>query len=275
LEYPEGGRLESRGDEVRWFEYWLQGKDNGIMDEPPIRYYMMAAAEKDHVSTKNRWLQADSWPPPNHELRLYLGAGGKLSASKPDLDYGQTRYRHDPANPVPTVGGQNLRIEKGPMDQRAIGDRPDYIRFESEPLEEDVPVVGDVVCDLFAATDGVDTDFMVKLVDVYPDGYEAIVLDTPIRTRYRHGRNPGDVEFMKPGQPDEFQIDLWSTALTFEKGHKIAVHISSSNYPRFEVNPNTGEAPGNNEIPPRIATNTIFHNRELPSAIMLPVLDKR
>ena len=274
LEYPEGGSLRTGHEEIRWFEYWLKGVDNGIMDEPPVRYYMMAAARKDRISPHNRWIEADAWPPPGRELRLYLTNERGLSSATPTWEYGQTGYRHDPSNPVPTVGGLNLRIDKGPMDQRAIGDRPDYIRFETGVLEKDHIVAGNITCELFASTDGADTDFMVKLVDVYPDGYEAIVLDAPIRTRYRNGRNPGDVEFMTPGKPERLLVDLWSTALTFEKGHKIAVHVSSSNYPRFEVNPNTGEAPGEYEVPPRIATNTIYHHRDMPSALVLPIVEE-
>ena len=104
-------------------------------------------------------------------------------------------------------------------------------------------IAGPVKVELYGATDGPDTDFEAKLVDVYPDGYEALVLDAPIRARYRNGRMPDDVEMMTPNAPEELTIDLWNTALTFEKGHRIALHITSSNSPRFEVNDNNGEAP--------------------------------
>ena len=113
---------------------------------------------------------------------------------------------------------------------------------------------------------------MVKLVDVYPDGYEALILDAPIRTRYRDGRKPTDVKLMTPNVPEKLEIDLWPTAITFEKGHRIALHVTSSNSPRFEVNPNTGEAPGEEKMKPRVATNTVYHDRERPSALVLPVI---
>ena len=113
---------------------------------------------------------------------------------------------------------------------------------------------------------------MVKLVDVYPDGYEALVLDTALRTRYRFGRRAEDVKMMKPNQPEKMVIDMWHTAITFEKGHRLAVHITSSNSPRFEVNPNTGEAPGENRLPPREAKNTIFHNAQQPTCLVMSVL---
>jgi putative CocE/NonD family hydrolase len=125
--------------------------------------------------------------------------------------------------------------------------------------------------ELWASADGLDTDFMVKLVDVYPDGYEAIVLDSAMRTRYRNGRAADDVAMMTPGAPEKLTIDLWDTAITFEKGHKIAVHVTSSNSPRFDVNPNTGANPGPT-AKTRIAANTVFMDATRPSAIRLPVL---
>jgi predicted acyl esterase len=276
LSYPESGSLAGFADvEKRWFDHWLKGEENGIMDEPAVRYYMMASAEKDAISPKNQWIEAASWPPSSSPQRLYLHGNGALSLTAPVEQGAPTIYPADPANPVPTKGGANLGGELGPMDQRVIGDRPDYLRFTSEPLEEDVVVAGHIEVELWAATDGPDTDFMVKLVDVYPDGYEATILDNPLRARYRFGRSSAaDVKMMTPGQPEKLTIDLWSTAQTFEKGHRIAVHVSSSNYPRFEVNPNTGEAPGEATIPPRIAQNSIYHDAAHPSAIVLPVIDK-
>ena len=133
-------------------------------------------------------------------------------------------------------------------------------------------IAGKIDFELFAATDGPDTDFMIKLVDVYPDGYEALVVDTALRARYRKGRRAENVKLMTPGKTEKMVIDLWHTAITFEKGHRLAVHIASTNYPRFDVNPNTGEAPGESKLAPRIAANTIHHSADLPSAIILPVL---
>jgi putative CocE/NonD family hydrolase len=179
---------------------------------------------------------------------------------------------------VPTFGGANydnnreFPITVGPVDQQQIGDRPDYLRFHSEPLDADLHVQGRIDVKLWVATDAPDTDFMVKLVDVYPDGYEAIILDTALRTRFRYGREPGDVEMMKPGRPTLLTIDLWSTSNTFERGHRLGVHVASSNAPRYEVNPNTGEAPGRSTLAPRKATNTIFHDQRRPSAIVLPIV---
>ena len=273
LEYPGLDRLALGGDqEIRWFDYWLKGIDNGIMAEPPVTYVMMASAEKGAYSPKNRILRSANWPPAYREVRYYLEPDKSLSETPPTTAEAKISYRDDPANPVPTVGGANLTFERGPMDQRAIPARQDYLRFQTPVLDHDVVVSGPVKVELYGATDGRDTDFMAKLVDVYPDGYEALVLDAPIRARYRNGRMPDDVRMMTPNAPEELVIDLWNTAITFEKGHRIALHVTSSNSPRFEVNPNTGEAPGEHKLPPRVAVNSVYMDVAHPSALVLPVV---
>lgn len=273
LAYPGNDRLALGGDqEIRWFDYWLKGVDNGIMDEPPVSYFMMASARAGAYSPKNRMLASANWPPAYREVRYYLGADKVLSVKAPTAEESKTSYKFDPAKPVPTVGGANLTFDRGPMDQRAIPARQDYLRFQTPVLDKDVVIAGPVKVELDAATDGLDTDFVAKLVDVYPDGYEALVLDAPVRAMFRNGRMPDDLKMMTPGAPAELVIDLWGTAITFEKGHRIALHISSSNSPRFEVNPNTGEAPGVQKLKPRVATNTIYHDAAHPSALVLPVV---
>jgi hypothetical protein len=270
LEYPGQGRLGAVGSQdIRWFDYWLKGIDNGVMDEPPVEAFMMAGAEKGAYSPKNRVIKTANWPLAYRDIRLYLTADHGLARTAPTVAGGAVSYRFDPADPVPTVGGANLTFERGPMDQRPIKGRADYLRFETPVLDKDVAIAGPVSVELYGATDGPDTDFEAKLIDVYPDGYEALVLDAPIRARYRYGRMPDDVKMMTPGAPERLVIDLWNTALTFEKGHRIALHITSSNSPRFEVNDNNGEAPGEH-LKPRVATNTIYLDRDHPSALVLP-----
>jgi predicted acyl esterase len=273
LAYPGSDRLTLGGDqEIRWFDHWLKGERNGIMAEPPVHYFMMASARKDAYSPKNRMMASANWPPAYREVRYYLSADKRLTTDAPGAAEQKVSYRFDPAHPVPTVGGANLTFERGPMDQRTIGERQDYLRFQTPVLDRDVAISGPVKLELYAATDAPDTDFTAKLVDVYPDGYEALVLDAPIRTRYREGRMPDDVRMMTPGAPEKLVIDLWPTAITFEKGHRIAVHVSSSNAPRFEVNPNTGEPPGQSRLKPRVATNTIYMDAAHPTAVVLPVV---
>lgn len=271
MEYPGGGGLQGSPNEMRWWDYWLKGVDNGIMSEPPVKAYMMASARKGAVNSKNRWLQFGDWPPAPASVNYYIHADGSLSTTPPGEKDAAKAYTFDPKNPVKTIGGANLTFERGPMDQRPIGQRADYLRFQTAPLDKDVIVAGPVAMSLWVATDGPDTDFAVKLVDVYPDGYEAIVLDTALRTRYRKGRMPDEIAMMTPNAPEKLNLDLWDTAITFEKGHRIAVHVTSSNYPRIDVNPNTGENPGPGAHP-RAAKNTVFMDASRPSALVLPVL---
>jgi hypothetical protein len=273
VEYNQAGALVPPTEEMGWWEYWLKGIDNGIMKEPPVKLFMMASGRKGHPSAASRVFTSPNWPPANHPTAYYLAGDMHLSTKAPTAADAKLSYKFDPANPVKTYGGSNLLQTAGPLDQRPIGKRQDYLRFETPILDKNVAIAGHVDMILWAATDGLDTDFMVKLVDVYPDGYEQIILDNPIRTRYRHGRDPDDVMLMTPGKPEELHIDLWNTAFIFEKGHKIQVTVTSSNSTKFEINPNTGEPFG---VPtttaPRVATNTVYFDKHHPSAMVLPVL---
>jgi hypothetical protein len=271
MEYPGGGGLQGSTNEMRWWDYWLKGVDNGIMDELPVKADMMASARKGAVSPKNKWMYFGDWPPAPATVSYYFHSDGALSTKVPGERDAPKTYSFDPKNPVKTIGGANLTFDRGPMDQRPIGQRQDYLRFQTPVLDKDVVVAGEIFADVWASTDGPDTDFMVKLVDVYPDGYEAIVLDTALRTRYREGRMPDQIRMMTPGTPEKLKFDLWDTMITFEKGHRIAVHITSSNNPRFDVNPNTGENPGPN-AKPRVAKNTIYMDAGKPSTIQLPII---
>jgi hypothetical protein len=273
LAYPGADNMMSNADqELRWWDYWLKGVDNGIMDEPPVHILMMAAARKGDYSPKNRLMAFANWPPASREVRYYPTADHGLTTAPPTAADAKLSYRFDPANPVPTVGGANLTFERGPMDQRAIPARQDYLRFETPALDKDVAIAGHVGVEVWGATDGPDTDFMAKLVDVYPDGYEALVLDAPIRARYRGGRMPDDVRMMTPGAPEKLTIDMWNTAITFEKGHRIELVITSSNAPRFEVNRNNGAPPGDVTTPARVATNSLYLDKDHPTALVLPVI---
>jgi uncharacterized protein len=273
LEYPGGGLISGDIEEqFRWWDYWLKGIDNGIMDEPPVSYYMMASARKGQVSPNNRVIHADSWPPAHSLTRYYLQPDMSLGTQIPSAADAHHTYLFDPADPVPTVGGQNLGADVGPRDQRIIGERQDYLRFMTPVLEEDTIVAGHIDMELYVSTDAPDTDFMVKLVDIYPDGYEALILDYPIRARFRNGQNPEDVALMTPGAVEKLIINMWSTAQTFEKGHRIGVHVTSSNYPRFAVNPNNGAALDDTNTPTSTARNTVYFDASRPSAIVLPIV---
>ncbi|REK19428.1 MAG: CocE/NonD family hydrolase [Planctomycetota bacterium] len=260
---------------LRWFDHWLKGEDNGVEDEPAVRYYLMGDTMDDDAPG-NAWRTSDVWPPKATETAYYLHSGGRLSTQEPPkatnvadiAPESSDTFVYDPRNPVPTVGGNNLMMPLGPMDQREVSSRPDVLKYETEPLSEAVEIVGPVVAKLAVSTDVEDTDFMVKLIDVYPNGYEALMLDQAFRLRFREGFNR--MVKAEPGQVYEIDVDLWSTALVFNQGHKIAVHISSSNSPRFEAHSNTWK-PVSSMDDAVEARNTVHHSAAFPSRIVLPV----
>ncbi len=258
-----------QGEEMyRWFERWLLEKPNGLDREPPVRYYLMGDSS-DPSCPGSEWREAESWPPPARATSYFLHAASALRTAIPAEERSSSAYTYDPKNPVPTRGGSNLISGgKGPVDQRSIGEREDYLRFATEPLDAPVEVVGRVWVDLFVESDAPDTDFAAKLVDVHPDGYEGLIADGIVRARYRSGFDRES--FLKPGEVVPLRIDLWSTAQVFGRGHRIAVHVTSSNDPRFDPNPNTGK-PLRSDGETRPARNTIYHDRARPSRIVLPV----
>jgi len=212
----------------------------------------------------NIWRTAADWPPASTATSYYFRDGGTLSMTRPPKAT-KASYIYDPADPVPSVGGNNLMMDRGPMDQRKVSSRKDVLKFETEPLKSPVEIVGRITAELAVSTDAPDTDFMVKLVDVYPNGYEALVLDEAQRLRFRNGLLPEKAE---QGKVYAIKVDLWSTALVFNAGHKIAVHVSSSNVPRFEAHSNTWEPVKSYDLAVK-ATNTVFLDGR--SKIVLPV----
>ncbi len=264
LVYPENAvTAQIDRDQIRWFDYWLKGDDNGIMAEQAVTYYVMGDVD-DPSAPGNVWRRVGSWPPKTRSVKLYLCGEGRLGREKETS--GSETYNFDPNNPVPTRGGQNLLLPAGPMDQRWIGKRDDILKYETEPLEEPLEVTGTVQVELYASSSAPDTDWAVKLIDVYPDGREMLVTDTILRARFR--RSFGEPDFMEPGEIYRFDISFWPTSIVFNKGHRIALHVTSSNYPRFAVNPNTRDGKGK-----QVATNTIWHGEEHPSALVLPVVE--
>jgi hypothetical protein len=267
LIYPPTAKSPEALSEVRWFEYWLKGVDNGIMKEPPVYYYVMGDTS-DPNAPGNQWRTAASWPPPAKETPYYLRADAQLVPEAPPANEPSQSYDYDPKNPVPTRGGNNLNIPAGPMDQRPVENRPDVLLFTTPVLDQPLEVTGRVKVVLWASSSAKDTDFTTKLCDVYPDGRSMLVLDSIIRARHRDSIERED--FMEPGKIHKFEIDLWSTSIIFNKGHRIRVAISSSNFPRFDANPNTG-AQSWEEKNSVVAKNTVYHDAEHPSHILLPV----
>ena len=259
--------LDSNTYQARFFKYWLEGEQNGIMAEPAVNYYTLGDLSQENTPG-NEWRTANDWPPfATTATPYYLVQGGTLATAPPDGP-GTATYAYDPKNPCPSKGGQNLTIPAGPYDQREVSGRPDVLRFATDPLTTPTEFTGSVHAVLYVSTDAPDTDFTAKFVDIYPDGREILMLDSIRRLKFHNGyENP---EPPAPGDITKVDIDLWSISLIVNKGHRIGVQISSSNYPRFEKNSNTGEDfPKEDNL--RVAHNTVYMDKDHPSAIILPM----
>jgi uncharacterized protein len=251
------GRLQ-----LRWFDHWLKGIDTGLLAEPPIRLFVMGA---------NVWRDEQDWPLQRAaNTPFYLRAGGALTTEVP-AEEAPDSYRYDPRDPMPTHGGALLMapaFRSGPVDQRPIETRPDVLTYTTPPLERDTEVTGPVSVHLWACSSAPDTDFVARLIDVHPDGRAFNLTDGIIRARYRQGLPES---LLEPDRPYLFTIDLWATSNVFKMGHRIRLQITSSNFPRWDRNPNTGHAFGrDDQLCP--ADQTILHDREHPSHVLLPLV---
>lgn len=257
-----------------WFDYLLKNKKNDFTKKTPrVQYYTMGS---------NKWQSSETWPPANTEMTTYylnsngransLYGDGTLSTTKPKKDVPADEFVYNPLNPVMSYGGNvcctGNAVQGGAYDQQQMETRHDILVYSTPPLEEGVEVSGFVECTLYVGSDAKDTDFTLKLIDVYPDGRAYNLDETIQRVRYREGY---DKEvFMKEGEVYKVKLSPLSTSNYFEKGHQIRVEISSSNFPRFTRNLNTG---GNNydEKDPVVARNKVYHSAEHPSMIRLPI----
>jgi uncharacterized protein len=259
-----------------WYDFLFKGIRNEFSSDKPVKVFVMGA---------NEYRQEDDWPPPQAQsTKYFLHSGGKanslsgdgsLSTSAPKSEPADV-YVYDPANPAPTVGGPLCcdaeHKEPGPRDQRAVEERDDVLVYSIGPLEHDLEVTGWVTATLFVKSSTVDTDFTAKLVDVAPDGLARNLTEGILRMRYRASQE--HVGLMNPGQVYEISLDLWATSNVFLRGHSLRLEISSSNFPRFDRNFNTGE-----DIKFArtfvSATNTILHDAQHPSALVLPVMPSK
>ena len=262
---------------LEWYEYLFLGKQNRFATDKPVTIFVMG---------KNEWRNEAAWPLERaKESRFYLRSDGNANSVSGDgklipavaLPHAEPpdSFVYDPANPVPTVGGplccDVVHLAPGPRDQRQVEARPDVLVYSTPPLEEDLEVTGPVTLDLFAKSSGIDTDFTGKLVDVAPDGTAINLTEGILRARYRESTTVASP--IVPGQVYEYKIDLWSTSNVFLKGHRIRLEVSSSNFPRFDRNLNTGKDASTSSTMVK-ATNTILHDGTHPSALILPVVSK-
>ena len=275
VDFGKTSVLDLHEIELQWFDRWLKGISNGADQEARLRIFVMGT---------NQWRDEHEWPlartrfTPFYfhsagEANSLLGDGG-LSTSPPE-DEQPDRYLYNPAFPTPTQGGNTCCnpeiVAWGAYDQRPVEYRNDVLVYTSDPMEEDMEATGPVIVKLFASTDARDTDFTAKLVDVDPDGYAVNLCDGIIRGRYRESTS--HQRLLEPGTIYEFTIDLWPTSNVFLKGHRVRVDISSSNFPRFDRNPNTGNKFGQ-DAEMNVAHQQVFHDREHPSHIILPLIPK-
>lgn len=264
-----------KGVELRWYDYWLKGIENGMMDEPPVNIFVMS---------KNRWRREKQWPLSRAtHTKYYIHSHGRANSrfgdgilnTNPPGQEEADRFTYDPNDPVPTFGGieqwqgYGIPNSDGPRDQRVVQGRNDLLVYTSEPLDEDAEVTGRILCHVFASSSALDTDFTAKLIDVYPNGYAQILREGILRGRYRNSFKRQ--ELLKPGEIYEYPIDLWSLSHVFQKGHRIQVEISSSNFPKYDRNPNTGEKFGE-DTQLQKAQQTIFHNSQHQTYILLPIV---
>jgi uncharacterized protein len=283
--------------ERRWFDRWLKGVENGAERDAPVRYFAMGGGDgcrtpAGHMQHGGTWRSAESWPPRNaDQVPLYLQAGG-LVTSRPEVSDASSGYRYDPADPVPTLGGNMIRYENilwpGAYDQRErpefflckppylpLAARPDVLVFRTQPLEQELEVTGTITARLYVSSSAPDTDFTLKLIDEhppngdYPRGFAMNITHGIRRCRYRNARDKA--ELMLPDQIYAIEITCYPTSNRFQRGHRIRLDIASSNYPHFDINTNTGEPFGTSQRL-AVADNRVYHDRDHPSHVVLPLI---
>ena len=258
-----------------WFDYYLKGEKNGLLEKMPrVRYYTMGI---------NKWQSSDTWPPKGAQtVSFFLSSGGKANTLGGDGVLAETasvtdspdRFEYDPMNPVPSLGGNvcctGNAITAGSFDQRPNESRSDVLVYSTEPLKEGIELSGPIEITLYVSSDAKDTDFTVKLIDVYPGGRAYNLDETIQRMRYRDGYDKPNV-WMQAGKVYKVTLQPMVTSNYFEAGHRIRIEVSSSNFPRFDRNLNTG---GRNwdESKPVVARNAIHHSRQYPSEIKITVV---
>ncbi len=281
-----------------WFNRWVKGVDNGAENGPPVRVFVMGGGSgrrnaEGRLEHGGGWRAASDWPLPQTQFtRFYLHRDHSLGPAIPDAGVPPLGYRFDPRRPVPTIGGALSSGEPvmhgGAYDQRerpglfgavppyrALSERPDVLSFATAPLAREIEVTGPVRVHLWIASDGPDTDFTAKLIDVYPpnqdypDGFAINLTEGILRLRYRDSWERPTL--MVPDAVYGIAIELFPIGNLFAGGHRLRVDISSSNFPHFDVNPNSGEPEGSMEHP-RAADNRVFVDRERPSYIVLPII---
>jgi putative CocE/NonD family hydrolase len=269
IDFGPDSVMDLKGYFLRWFDYWLKDEDTGIMEEPPVKIFIMG---------ENRWSEEDGWPLAGTEWTKYylhsegransLYGDGVLSPEKPTNEP-TDGYSYDPEDPVPFITDPEFKQIGGPDDYRPVERRDDVLVYTSRKLKKKTLICGPVRMELHASSSATDTDFMAKLIDVWPNGFAQRLTDGMVRARFRDGMDRPSL--IEPGQIYLFDIDLWNTCQTFKKGHRIRLEVSSSAFPKYDRNPNTGEPLGMTANT-QVAEQTIYHDGDHPSHIVLPIV---
>ncbi len=268
--------IDLAGIQLRWHDHWLKGEENGVEQDKPVKIFVMGL---------DQWRDEEDWPLPDTQYRpYYLHSAGHANSATGDgilstrvpADEPEDIYRYDPLDPVPTTGGaiqMDLGPTTGPRDQRVVEAREDVLCYSTPVLERPVEVTGPIALMLYISSSARDTDFTGKLVDVYPDGRAEILTDGILRARYRESFTAP--KLLEPEQIYELRLDLWATSNLFKAGHRIRLEVSSSNFPRFDRNPNTGgtvETATEQDVV--TAINRIYHDAAHPSHLILPIIER-
>ena len=298
-DFGQSAAIDSLEFRLRWYDRWLKGIRNGAEDEAPVKIFVMGGGSEE-VGADGRhlhggvWRDEHEWPLARTRFtRYYLRSDRTLSMEAPREANSSTTYEYDPRDPVPSIGGNVSSameiMQQGAWDQIGgehlwncteavrLSSRRDVIVFMTPPLAADTEVTGPIDVKLWASSSSLDTDFTAKLIDVhpptrgYPDGIDMNLEDGIIRARFRNSLERP--ELMQPGEIYQFTIQLYPTSNLFRAGHRIRLDISSSNFPRFDPNPNTGEAL-NAHTHTMVARNTIYHDAAHPSHVILPIIPR-
>lgn len=265
LTYPEDAAWPEHDHMIRWFDHWLKGKDTGVENEPAVRYYVMGAVGEEGAPG-NVWRTADNFPPAAQSTPLYFAADGVLTTASPGEEQSSTSYVSDPLHPM-EIPGTGF---PGATDARPFEKQSEVRTFTTEPLNSPMEMTGRIRTELFLSSTAPDTDVIVRVSDVYPDGRSILIVDYPQRLRYRDGFDRQVM--MKPGDVVKVAFDVGWISQIFNKGHRIRVTVASTGAPLYEPNPQTGK-PATIEFPSDAvsATNTIHHSRNFASKIIAPI----
>ena len=270
IDYGPEAAVDLDHMKIQWFDYWLKGLQNGVDEEPPVRYFVMGSCE---------WKEAETWPPQNlGQVEYHLDSdgdahvsdgSGRLSTEVPSADE-KDAYDYDPNDPVPTLWTRDLFTEAS--DRKALSYRRDILVYRSDPVDEEVEVVGYPEAVIFAATSAKDTDFFARLIDEYPDGRALEICYGMVRARHRESIEHED--FIEPGEIVEYRIQLGPTACRFLQGHRIRLEVTSSDYPNHDRNHNTG-GDDLRETELVTARQTVYHSARYPSRAILPIANSK